>query len=130
MPPGFRELSSIDQFRVLRSLTRGEAPHDSRLAAITLDTAKRYQTDSRLLAALFRWLPIVMAILLVVETVPGALDGQVGMMILFAVAVLGVIGNVMLNPWTRPQNVGRSMEASRRIVAQIAASQSDRDMAL
>lgn len=119
MPPKFRELSSIDQFRVCRFLTRGESPDDPELAAITLDVAKHYQTKSRALAALFRWLPAVLALSLLVSTFSGALDGQAEMVIFFLLAVFGVAGNIMLNPWSRPKNVARSMEASKRIVSQL-----------
>lgn len=118
MPSKFRELSSFDQFRVCRFLTRGEAPTDPELAGITLDAAEHYQTRSRAAAALFRWCPMVLALALFVLTLPGALDGQVEMVIFFLFIVLGVVGNIMLNPWTRPKNVARSVEASKRVVAQ------------
>lgn len=128
MPPKFRELSSLDQFRVCRFLTRGEAPDDSELAAITADAGERYQTKSRALAALLGWWPMVLAFFLIVWVLPGALDGQVEMVILFLFVVLGTVGNIMLNPWTRPKSVAKSMEASRRVVAQMA-SREDRPSA-
>lgn len=128
MPPKFREISSLDQFRVCRFLTRGEAPDDPELAAITLDTAGRYQTKSRVLAALLGWWPMVLGLSLIVSTLPGALNGQVEMVILVLLIVLGGVGNIMLNPWTRPKNVAKSIEASRRIVAQMA-SREDRSSA-
>lgn len=121
MPPKFRELSSFDQFRVCRFLTRGEAPDDPELAAITLDAAGSYQTKSRVLAALLRWWPMVLALFLIVFALPGALDGQVEMFIFLLFIALGVVGNIMLNPWTRPKNVARSLEASRRVVGSRAA---------
>jgi len=62
---------------------------------------------------------MVLALSLVVLTLPGVLDGQAEMMVFFLFIVLGVIGNIMLNPWTRPKNVAKSMVASRRIVAQM-----------
>ncbi len=64
---------------------------------------------------------MVLALFLIVFALPGALDGQVEMVILFLFIVLGVVGNIMLNPWTRPKNVARSKEASRRIVVQMAS---------
>lgn len=67
---------------------------------------------------------MVLALFLIAFVLPGALDGQVEMMILFLFIVLGVVGNIMLNPWTRPKNVARSMDASRRIVAQVPATSS------
>ena len=117
MPRKFRELSSIDQFRVCRFLTRGEAPDDPELATITLEEARRYQTESHVVTALFRWWPIALALALTVSTLPGALDGQVEMAIFFLFILLGVVGSLMLNPWTSPKNVARSAEASRRVVA-------------
>jgi hypothetical protein len=119
VPPKKNQLSVFDQFRVNRFLTRGEAPNDPELAATTLDVAERYQTKSRVLAALFRWWPTVLAVPLILFTLPGALDGQGEMVIFFLFVVLGIVGNIMLNPWTRPGNVTKSMEASRRIVAQM-----------
>lgn len=115
MPPKFRELSTVDQFRVCRFLTRGEAPDDPKLAAITLDAAGRYQTKSRALAALLGWWPMVLALFIFTFALPGALNGEVEMVILCLLVVLGGVGNIMANPWTRPKNVAKSMEASRRI---------------
>jgi hypothetical protein len=66
-------------------------------------------------------LSMAMVLGLIVSILPGALDGQVGMLILLLLVVLGGVGNLMLNPWTRPKNVVKSMEASRRIVAQVAS---------
>jgi hypothetical protein len=128
VPPKFRELSVVDQFRVCRFLTRGEPPDDPKLAAIMLDAAGRYQTESRALAALLGWWPMVLALFIIGFALPGALDGEVEMVILFLFVVLGVVGNILANPWTRPKNVARSMEASRRIVAQMA-SRGDRPSA-
>lgn len=125
VPAKFRELSSLDQFRVNRFLTRGEAPDDPELAAITLEVGGRYQTKSRVLAGLLGWFPMVLAFFLIVFALPGTLDGEVEMVILFLFVVLGVVGVIMLNPWTRPKNVVKSMEASRRIVAQ-GTSREDR----
>lgn len=117
MPAKYRQLPTLDQFRVQRFLTRGEAPNDPGLAAITLDAAESYQTKSRVLAALFRWVPMVLALLLAIPILPGALDGQIEKMILLLLIVLGVVGNLMLNPWTRPKNVAKSMEASKGVIA-------------
>jgi hypothetical protein len=82
MPTKFQELPTLDQFRVQRFLTRGEAPDDPELAAITLDAAEHYQAQSRVLAALLRWVPMVLGLFLIVFTLPGALDGRVEMVIL------------------------------------------------
>ena len=121
MPSNLRELSTVDQFRVYRCLTRGEAPDDPGLAAVTINVAGDFPTRSRTVAALFRWWPMVLALCLIVAVLPGALDGQVEMAIFLLLIVLGVIGNLMLNPWTRPKNVAKSVEASKRVLAVRAA---------
>ena len=121
MPPRFRELSSLDQFRVCRFLTRGEAPDDPEVAAITLETAKHYQVQSRVLAGFLRWWPVVLALPLVLLALPDATAGQPGMMAFLLFIALGVAANFMLNPWTRPKNVVKSMEASRQIVVEAAS---------
>jgi hypothetical protein len=63
---------------------------------------------------------MVLALPLIVFTLPGAFDGQVEMVIFFLFIMLGLVGSTMLNPWTRPKNVAKSKEASRRVVAQMA----------
>lgn len=83
-----------------------------------LDAGRDYQTKSRALAALLGWLPIVLGLSLIVSTLPGALNGQVEMVILVLLIVLGGVGNILLNPWIRPKNVAKSIEESRsRVVA-------------
>jgi len=116
MPHHLRNLSIINQYRVCWFLTRGEAPADPKLAAATLNVAGSYQARSRVLSALLGWFPVVLATSLIVFALPGALDGQVEKVILLAFIVLGLIVNVLFNPWTRPRNVVKSMEASRRII--------------
>jgi hypothetical protein len=117
MPPKLRGCPLSDQFRVCRLLTRGEAPDDPKLAEITLDAANWYRSERRALAELYRWLPAVLGFCLIVRTLPGAFRGQAEMVIFFSFVVLGLIGNLMLNPWTRAKSVNRSLEASRSVVA-------------
>jgi hypothetical protein len=62
---------------------------------------------------------MVLAFFLAIFFISGALDGQVEMVIFLLLIALGVVGNITLNPWTRPKNVSKSMEASRRIVIQM-----------
>ena len=125
MPLKFRELSFLDQLRVCRFLTRGEAPNDPHLAAITLEAGERYQTQSQVLAVLFRWWPVVLALSLMLPILRGVIDGQMEMMVLFLLIVLGLVANIILNPWTRPKRVRKSMEASRRIEEQAASRETD-----
>ncbi len=116
MPPKFQELSSLEQLRVCRFLTRGESPDDPELAAVTLEVGEHYQAQHPARAAVMRWWPIVGSLFFTVFTLPGALDGEVWKAILFVLIILGFVGNLMLNPSTRPKSVARSVEASRRLV--------------
>lgn len=118
MPPKFRELSSFDQFRVCWYLTRGDSPDDPELAAVTLGAARGYQIRSRALTALLGWWPVVLAVVLIAWVLPGALSGQAGMVFLLLLIVMGVVANFLLNPWTRPKNVAKSMEAAGLTAAQ------------
>lgn len=112
----FQLLSSRDKFRVYRFLARGKAPADPRLAAVAVELAESYQHQSRIYRALMRWLPAFTFVGLGYLTVPAAVDGNLEMAILFALILLCAIAHLMFNPATRPKNVGRSLEASRRII--------------
>jgi len=98
---------------------RGEAPSNPELAEVTIDAAEYYQTDSRVTVAVNRWLPMFLALSLIVPTATGALDGQIEMVFFFSLGVLGVIAHLMLNPWTRPRNVAKSKAASERMIAEM-----------
>jgi hypothetical protein len=117
MPTQFQQLSSHEQFRVYRLLTKGETASDPELAAITLETAGHFRSQNRVKARVFRWAPMVLALCLAIGALPDAVDGQVGVVFFLLFILLGVVANLMLNPWTRPKNVAKSMEASRRVVA-------------
>jgi hypothetical protein len=110
-------LSTLDQYRVNRFLVKGVAPDDQELAAITLAAAEYCQSPSRVVAAVYRWVPMLTPFCIVVPFLPSAVDGHVGA-IIFALFILsGVVASLMLNPWTRPKNGAKSMEASRRVIA-------------
>jgi len=113
----FQQLSSYEQFRVYRLLTKGETASDPELAAITLEAAGHFRSQNRVKARVFRWVPIVLALCLAVGALPDAVEGQVGVVFFLVFILLSVVANFMLNPWTRPKNVAKSMEASRRAVA-------------
>jgi hypothetical protein len=129
MPPKFQALSSSEQLRVYRFLTQGESPHDRELAAVTLEVGEHYQAQPPIRTAVMRWGPIAFSLFFGAFTISGTLDGEIGYAILFALIVLGVIGNLMLNPASRPKNVARSVEASRRSVAQMASREDSRNAA-
>lgn len=121
MPSKFQALSSSEQLRVYRFLTQGESPDDPELAAVTLEVGERYQAQYPIRAAVMRWGPIAFSLFFGAFTILGMLDGEIGYVILFVLIVLGFIGNLMLNPASRPKNVARSVEASRRSVVQMAS---------
>lgn len=111
MPQKFQALSSSDQLRVNRFLAQGEIPDDPELAAVALEVGESYQAQRPLRAAAMRWAPSAFALFFGAFALSGALDGEIGYAILLAIIVLGFIGNLMLNPATRPKNVARSVEA-------------------
>lgn len=120
MPPTFQALSTLGQLRVCRFLTRGESPDDPEFAVVTREVGEHYQAQDPRIAVFRRWWPAVPALCVTVLTLPGAVDGELWKAIMFVLIVLGVVGNLMLNPWTRPNNVAKSVEASRRVVAQMS----------
>lgn len=115
----FQQLSSYERFRVFRLLAKGETANDPELAGVMLETADHFRSQSRVKAGVFRWTPIVLALLLAVGVLPAVVDGQVGMAFFLLFIAICTVANVMLNPWTRPRNVARSAEASRRVLASI-----------
>lgn len=119
MPTKFDQLSSYEQFRVFRFLTKGETANDPGLAAITLEAAEHFRSQSRAKAGIFRWAPIVMAVILVVAVLPDVIKGQVGMVFFLLFIALCAVANLMLNPWIRPKNVAKSAEASRQVISPV-----------
>lgn len=117
MAQGSPEIATLDEFRVCWYLTRGEAPDDPALAAIMLHAGRRYQIKSRALTALLGWSPVIAGLSLTASALPGAFNGEIEMVALLLLIILGNVANGMLNPWTRPKNVARSIEASRRVLA-------------
>ena len=111
MPQKFQALSSSDQLRVNRFLAQGEMPDDPELAAVALEVGESYQAQRPIRAAVMRWVPMAFALFFAAFALLGALDGELGYVILLVVIALGFIGNLMLNPASRPKNVARSVEA-------------------
>lgn len=116
-PTQFQQLPSHEQFRVFRLLAKGETASDPELAAVTLETTDHFRSQNRVKAGVFRWAPIVLALLLAVSSLSDAIEGQVGMVFFLLFIAICAVANLMLNPWTRPKNVARSAEASRRVLA-------------
>jgi len=124
MPKQFQQLSVYEQCRVYRLLTKGETANDPELAAITLEISGHFRSQNRVKAEVFRWAPMVVALCLAASVLPNAVEGQVGVMLFLVFILLGVVANLMLNPWTRPKNVARSEEASRRLVDTVGRDRS------
>jgi hypothetical protein len=103
----FKALSYGDKWRVTRCLTRGEAPRDPRMAPAAVELAESYQRLSPFYLALLRWAPVLIIV--------GA--GSIAL----AAAVEGDQVKA-----TRPKNVARSLEASKRVVASGLGGDQDR----
>jgi hypothetical protein len=112
----FQALSYGEKWRVRGFLVRGEAPRDPQMATAAVELAEMYQGRGRTYAALMRWLPAVMAVVFGAATIFVATDGDTLQAILYALIALTNIAHLMLNPATRPKNLVRSLEASKRVV--------------
>ncbi len=112
----FEALSLGDKWRVSRSVFRGEAPADARMAAAAVDLAERYQRQrySRVL----RWFVPVVTACTIVVAILGAVAGELLVVVVFGLAALVNIGHLALNPAVRPARVARSLAASRQLVAE------------
>jgi hypothetical protein len=115
--PTFRALSYGEKWRVTRLVTKGEAPHDRRLAAAAVELAERYQGRRRGEASLHRGLAIMLVVVGTVLAILAATDGDALLMSAMALIALTNVAQLALNPMTRPKNVARSLEASRRVSA-------------
>lgn len=111
----FKALPYRDKLRVSRHLARGQAPGDPRMAAAAVELAESYQRQERLLVMFLRWSPLILLVIGGVGAVFDAIDGDQFGLILYALIALGGIWDLMFNPLTRPKNMARSLEASRRI---------------
>jgi hypothetical protein len=123
LPLRYRELSTLDQYRVNRFLVKGVAPDDQELAATTLAAAEYCQSQSRVIAAVYRWVPLLAPFGIVIPFLPNAVDGHVGAIIFVLFILSGVVATLMLNPWTRPKNVARSADTARGVLASVGRDQ-------
>lgn len=115
--PTFRALSYGDRWRVTRLVAKGEAPQEPQMAAAAVELAESYQGRGRGEASLHRGLAIVLILVGLVLAVLAAADGDALMMSAMALLVLSNVAQFAFNPMTRPRNVARSLEASRRVSA-------------
>jgi hypothetical protein len=87
------------------------------MATVVVELAESYQRQSRIYAALMRWMPVFIFVSFSCIAIPAAVAGDAEVAILYPLIVLCGVGHLMFNPATRPKNVARSLEASRRVVA-------------
>ena len=111
----FKDLSYGDKLRVSRCLVRGAAPDDPRMAPAAVELAESYKRQKRANTVLMRWAPVMIIVCSVYTTLPDALEGDLGMAIIFGAMVLLFAFGLVFDPATRPKNMARSLEASRRI---------------
>jgi L-lactate permease len=113
----FRALSYGDRWRVTRLVAKGEAPHDPRMAVAAVELAESYQRKGRVTPALVRGLAIAVVLVGVAVAVLSAANGDALPTITMAVVVLTNVMHLAFNPKIRPENVARSLEASRQVSA-------------
>jgi hypothetical protein len=112
----FKALSYGDKLRVSRSVTRGEAPANPRMAAAAVELAESCQRQSWGYTGVMRWGPIVLLVIAGCNGVLDATDGNaLGLILNVLIAVISVL-NFLLSPATRPKNMAQALEASRRVV--------------
>lgn len=113
--PTFRALSYGEKWRVTRLVAKGEAPHDPRMVAAAVELAESYQQRESVAPRLFRWLAFALIPGAGAVAIIAAIDGDAPVLIAMALVVLTNVGHLVFNPAARPQNVARSLEASRRV---------------
>jgi hypothetical protein len=112
----FQALSYGEKWRVTRLVAKGEAPRDPRMAAATVELAERYQRRERGEATLYRFLAIALILLVgVALAILAAAEGDALLMSAMALIALTNVAHLAFNPLLRPENVARSLEASRRV---------------
>lgn len=110
----YKALSYGEKRRVTRLVAKGDAPHDPRLAAAAVELAERCQRKGHE-ATLHRGLAVALILVGVALAVLAAAKGDVLLMGAMALLAVSNVAQFAFNPMTRPQNVARSLEASRRV---------------
>lgn len=117
----FEALSYLDKWRVSRCLVRGEAPADPAKAVAAMALAEKYQRQTRGLRSAIKWTPLLLIIIASVSTIFALLDGNELRLLLNPLLILMSGLQYVLNPLTRPKNMARSLEASRRVAASFSS---------
>jgi hypothetical protein len=113
----FRALSYGEKWRVTRLLARGDAPDDPEMAAAAVELAERYQRREGGTSTLFRWMAILLVLAAAGLGVLAVVKGDVVLTIAMALLLLSNVAHLAWNPAARPENVARSLEASREVLA-------------
>lgn len=111
----FETLSFADKWKVSRFVFHGRAPQDSRMASAAVELAERYQQHSW--ASWVRWLLPVVIVASITAAIFAAVNGDPIVALTSALVAMTNLGQFALNPATRPENVERSLEASRQVAA-------------
>lgn len=115
--PVFKALPYRDKLRVSRCLAQGHAPGSRQMATAAVELAESYGRQSRAKVALLRWSPLILIVIGGVGATFNAIDGDRLGLFVYVLMILVSIWNLMFEPATRPENMARSLEASRRIAA-------------
>jgi hypothetical protein len=114
----FKTLSYRDKVRVSSRLARGRAPADPLLATAAVELAESYQRQKRFLVAAMRWFLVFSVPFFALAAVFAAVAGDQRGLILYGLLFVGNLAQFVLNPVTRPKNMARALEASKRVTAQ------------
>jgi uncharacterized membrane protein YfcA len=87
------------------------------MAAAAVELAESCQRRGRLPSMLLRLLAIAVILGATATAILSAADGDTLLTISMMIVVLANVAHLVFNPRIRPQNVARSLEASRRISA-------------
>lgn len=112
----FRTLSYGEKWRVNRLVAKGEAPQDPRMAAAAVELAEKCQRGERE-GSLHRGLAIVLILVGLALAVLAAAHGDALVVSAMALLVVSGVAQFVFDPMTRPKNVARSLEASKRVSA-------------
>lgn len=111
----FKALPYGQKLRVGRSLARGEAPADPQLAVAAVELGESYERQDRLSAGAYRWAPLLILVFAAPLAISAIDQGDELGLIVNALVVLTSAMHFALSPATRPKNMARGLEASRRI---------------
>jgi hypothetical protein len=113
----YRALSRGEKWRVTRLVAKGEAPDDPGMAAAAVELAESYQRREGGTSTLFRWVAIILVLIAGGLGVLAAAKGDVLLTIAMALLALTNVAHLAFDPAARPENVARSLEASRQVSA-------------